>query len=152
MKIFIIVFILLFILSCSKDEPAVKTKTQLLTETQWKYEAGGIDIDKNGVIDIPIEQTGMIPPCALDNLGSFRANGTGVNFEGATKCDPSLPDSTFFNWAFTNNESRINITGSAFAGISGEFVIKELSANRFTISKDTTISPWNAAIIVSLKH
>ena len=140
--------------SCSKDssENNGPTKTQLLTSGAWKYESGGADLDKNGTIDISLETIGTIPPCILDNSATFNADGTGINDEGATKCDPALPQTTSFNWSFANNETALNISGSGFAGISGQFKITTLSTTRLTIAKDTTVNNIPAALIVNLKH
>ena len=141
-------------LSCKKDssENNGPTKTELLTSSAWKYESGGADVDKNGSIDLSLEAIGTIPPCILDNSATFNADGTGINDEGATKCDPSLPQTTSFNWSFANNETALNISGNGFAGISGQFKITTLSTTRLTIAKDTTVNSIPATLIVNLKH
>lgn len=140
--------------ACSKDKPenTGPTKTELLTSGAWKYESGGADLNKDGTIDLTLETLGLVPACLLDNSATFNADGTGVNDEGATKCDPSLPQTTSFNWSFANNETALNITGSGFAGISGQFKITTLSTTRLTITKDTTVNSIPAALIVNLKH
>ncbi|MGN6164222.1 MAG: hypothetical protein ACTHOF_06765 [Flavisolibacter sp.] len=155
MKYFILSISICFaFLSCKKDDSSSdkQTKTDLITSGSWKYESGGADIDKNGSIDVDLESTGQIPACLLDNSATFNANGTGINDEGATKCDNSLPQTTTFTWAFVNNETAINIAGSAFAGISGQFKVVTLTDTKFTISKDTTVSSFPATLIVNLKH
>lgn len=141
-------------LSCKKDssENNGPTKTELLTSSAWKYESGGVDVDKNGSIDLSLETLGLAPACLLDNSATFNADGTGINDEGATKCDPSLPQTTPFNWSFANNETALNISGNGFAGISGQFKITTLTSTRLTIAKDTTMNNMSGTLIVNLKH
>lgn len=140
--------------SCSKDssENNGPTKTELLTSSAWKYESGGADINKDGSIDLTLETLGTIPPCILDNSATFNADGTGINDEGATKCDPSLPQTTSFTWSFANNETALNISGNGFAGISGQFKITTLTSTRLTIAKDTSLNNLSGTLIVNLKH
>jgi hypothetical protein len=140
---------------CSKDDnnnTNQPSKTDLLTSASWKYDSGGVDLDKNGTVDLSFETTGAVPACLLDNVVTFKTDGSGVNDEGTTKCDPALPQTSPFAWAFANSESAINISGSGFAGATGQFKIKELSSTKLSLSKDTTISNYPAAILVNLKH
>lgn len=140
--------------ACNKDKSdnTGPTKTQLLTSGAWKYESGGADINKDGSIDLTLETLGIIPPCTLDNSATFNADGTGINDEGATKCDPSLPQTTSFNWSFANNETALNISGNGFAGIRGQFKITTLSTTTLTIAKDTSLNGLSGTLIVNLKH
>jgi hypothetical protein len=140
-----------FLASCSKDEAA--NKTQLLTNQVWKYGSGGIDMNNDGTPELTFEALGVPPACALDNTGKFNTNNTGVADEGTVKCDPSSPQTSTFNWSFTNNETAITISGNGFAGLSGTFKIRELTATKFTLSKDTTVGGMlPASLILSLKH
>lgn len=141
-------------LSCKKDDSSSnnQTKIELITNGSWKYESGGADINKDGSIDVSLESTGQAPACILDNSATFNANGTGINDEGATKCDDALPQTTTFTWAFVNNQTAINVAGSAFAGLSGQFKIVALTDTKFTISKDTTVMNIPGTLIVNLKH
>ena len=146
-------FLLVFV-ACNKDDDdkTTQTKTQLLTSGSWKYESGGVDVDRNGSVDITLESTGAVPPCLLDNIATFSADGSGVNDEGPTKCDNSLPQTAPFNWSFANNETAINLSGTGFAGVTGQFKISTLTTTNFTIAKDTTVLGLPASLIVNLKH
>jgi len=141
--------------SCSEkntDPPPPPSNTELLTTGSWKYDNGGIDQDRNGTIDITFEMTGLVQPCVLDNSGTFNANGTGINDEGATKCNPALPQTTPFTWSFANNETSMNVAGSGIFGIGGLFKINTLTSAKLTLSKDTTIMAITVGLIVNLKH
>lgn len=155
MKYFPLALASCFVLfSCKKDNnnSNQSTKTQLLTTGSWKYDSGGADLDHNGSIDLTLEFLNAVPSCLLDNIVTFKTDGSGVNDEGASKCDPSSPQTTSFNWNFVNNENAVNISGSGFAGASGQFQIKELSSTKFTFTKDTTFNNIPATLIVNLKH
>lgn len=151
--------LLLFIISCKKssnNNDNTPSRTTLITTQSWQYENGGIDQDRNGTIDITLEATGQAQPCLLDNTGTFRSDGTGTADEGATKCNPASPQTNTFTWAFANNETTLNITGSGLFGQGGSFAIKGLTTTRLTLAKDTTLTvggtPFNASFLVNLKH
>lgn len=144
--------LLVSFVSCKKENnTAAATRTQLLTSSPWVYESGGVDTDGNGTIDLNLSMIG-IPPCVTDNKGIFNTNGTGVNDEGPTKCDPTAPQTTPFNWAFTNNESNLTISGNAFLGLSGSFRVRTLTSTQLTISRDTSVMGLSMAILLNLKH
>ncbi|MBA2746348.1 MAG: hypothetical protein H0U44_09000 [Flavisolibacter sp.] len=148
-----IIFVLGFA-ACKKSDPdPVVTNTDLITSGSWKFETGGIDTDGNGSIDLTMG-AGLLAPCIADNFADFSANGTGVANEGATKCDPAAPQTEPFTWAFTNNETRLNITGLNLFGLGNNFKITTLTETRLGLSKDTTLPGFPAAIslVVHLKH
>src|SRR5689334_11901361 len=86
--------------SCKKDDSdntgGGKTNTDYLTSSVWLYESSGVDVNKDGSVDQTLEQLG-VPACSLDNTLKFDTNGSATADEGATKCDPSDPQSTTFN-------------------------------------------------------
>lgn len=101
--------------SCQKsndDEP--KTKTALLSSSLWKIASIGVDLDKNNTVDLPYP----LENCEKDNTLEFKTDGTGITYEGATKCDPDDPDTENFTWSFKNNETILSIAipGSFFSG------------------------------------
>ena len=157
MKYTFLALVTLLLISCGKDDdndqPQQPTKTDLVTKSSWKYESGGIDQDKNGTVDINFSSLpGVLQPCILDNTATFAANGSGTTDEGATKCSPSAPQTGVFAWAFASNETAMNISGSVL-GLGGQFKIVALTDTKFTLSKDTTISPLGSvALVVNLQH
>src|ERR1700694_5084959 len=147
-----------FFPSCKKNSPAAASpsRTELLTSQSWKYESGGIDQDRNGTIDLTFEWTGLLHPCLLDNTATFNANGTGMTDEGATKCNASLPQTSPFTWSFANNETTLNIAGTALLGLGGAFQVQALTSNRLTLAKDSALTAGGftttVALIANLKH
>jgi len=140
-----------------KEKPKEPTRTEMITASTWKYDNGGIDQDRNGSIDITFEATGYVQNCALDNTGLFYTNHTGTTDEGPTKCNDTLPQTSVFNWAFSNNETLVDITGSGLFGLGGQFRINELTSAKLTLSKDSTFTfpgypPMTVGIIVNMKH
>lgn len=156
MKIFStasLLFFCLFVISCQKedDEP---TKTEQISSSPWVHESSGIDSDNNGTIDIPLTLAG-VPTCRLDNILTFRTDGTATSAEGATKCTPTDAESTDFRWSFGNNETTLNLSENVFSQLNGSFKIKTLNSSSFSLTRDTIITTpitLNATIIVNLKH
>jgi hypothetical protein len=63
------------------------------------------------------------------------------------------PATSAFTWSFSNNETVLDVSSGAIAGIGGSFKIKELSDTKFTLLKDTTITGLGATTaVVNLKH
>jgi hypothetical protein len=139
--------------ACKKDSSTTDTSTQQISSADWKYDTGGIG-DSNGNIIFGFP-AGTIPTCSLDNTIHFNSNGTGTISENADVC-PNTPvpaATTSFTWSFLNNQTILNVSAGAVAGIAGSFRIKELSATKFTLLKDTVITGLGSATaVVNLKH
>ncbi|MDB5253140.1 MAG: hypothetical protein JWP27_2309 [Flaviaesturariibacter sp.] len=137
--------------SCKKRKAdSEPTRTDLLVQQAWTYESSGLDFDRNGTVDAPLPIP--IPACSLDNTYVFNTNGSGVINEGATKCDVSAPQTSPFSWSFGPGQTSINLQSTALFGLGGQFKVNELTAARFILSKDTTISTVTFGIIINLKH
>ena len=132
------IFICLSLLSCKKDDDAGENKSELITSAAWKYDTGGIG-DASGNIVFDFVTAGVIPSCALDNTVKFEMGGAGTSYENADIC-PSSPATSTFGWSLLNNETVLNITGTATTGLSGQFTIKTLTTSKMTLLKDTTIT------------
>jgi len=140
--------------SCDKESdqpPAQPTQTDNITASAWVHESSGIDLDKNGTIDLASALAG-IPACRLDNVLTFQKGGTATAGEGATKCDAADPSTTNFNWSFADNEKSLVISNNVFTILNGKTNIKTLTATNLTLTKDTVISSNNVSLIVNLKH
>jgi hypothetical protein len=154
MKYLIFAVVLSFVVvACDKNESNDPSKTDLLISGAWKFNDAGLDIDNNGAIDIAFG-AGTLPSCVVDNQGTFNANGTGVNDEGATKCNITDPQTTTFNWSFQSNETMLTISGASVFGITGQFKVLELTSAKLSLSKDTSVAafPGSIGLIVNLKH
>jgi hypothetical protein len=102
-------------LSCKKEknEPTVKTKTELLTTGTWKLTAytstPAYDWYGNGVFATDI--LNALNPCEVDGFDTYRANGVVEINAGPLKCDPTDPQIFTAAWVFTNNETKIMYDG-----------------------------------------
>jgi hypothetical protein len=157
MKIFSTLFLAclcMVYVSCKKNETNnTPTKMDHITAGPWVHESSGVDVGRDGTIDIPMASLGTIPACRLDNLLTFRKDGTAVADEGATKCEGTDPQTSTFNWAFADNETSLQISGNVFTQLNGKSNIRTLNATTLSLSKDTTVAPFgNVAIVVNLKH
>jgi hypothetical protein len=151
MKHTLIILVFSFlILSCKKDSSSSTSKTDQITSADWKYDNGGIG-DATGNIIVNFSTFGVIPSCSLDNTIHFNSNGSGTVSEGANVCS-GAPATTPFTWNFSNNETVLNLSGGAVAGIGGSFKIKTLSSTQLSLLKDTTLSGVSGTMVVNLKH
>jgi Lipocalin-like domain len=119
---------------CSKDDddnPAPKTKTELITTGTWKFS----DAKVNGVSVAAFLQT-----CQKDNILTFLAAGTGTAAEGASKCSASDPDSAPFTWIFETNETVLFVSTPFFTGGSSTFTIVSLTETQLVVSQTITLS------------
>lgn len=104
-----LVALTLMVSSCKKDNdnptptpsgPQNKTKTELLSANNWKT----ISMMSDGYDFYTI-----MDDCEKDNFIKINANGSYVEDEGLTKCDPSDPQTKSGLWKFINNESALVI-------------------------------------------
>lgn len=106
---------LITISSCKKDEETAKTNTDHLTASPWKMTKmtinPGIDFG-NGILVTDLYA--FQEACSKDDTEKFNVGGTGVTDEGATKCDPTDPQTSSFKWAFASNESKLIFDGDTF--------------------------------------
>ncbi len=98
--------------SCGKDDPA-PSNTELLTSKTWKQtylKTAGLTQD--------------LDPCELDDRTTFSTDGIHLLDEGATKCDPSDPQTISGTWSFQDDETTLRLSGD---GVSSDFQILMLS-------------------------
>ena len=144
----------LIINSCSKKSSSSSTgdtKTQLITASAWKYDTAGIDLNGDGLIDEPLPG-GVIPSCIADNTLTFNTDSTGVENEGAIKCDTSAPETSNFTWAFNSSQSSIVLPDSVFGSFSGTITITSLTATQLHLEQAVTDSGFTVNVAVYLKH
>lgn len=114
--------------SCSKEEDDVQlSKTSLLTSATWKFEAAGLDIDKDGVLD----ETFDADECSLDNTIVFIADGSGIFSENSIVCDGEPADPQSFAWNLKENNTIINLVVPGI--INGDGNIKVLNDKKLSI-------------------
>jgi len=137
--------------SCKKsgagpDTPA-KSKTTLLTQASWKIQAVGIDADKNGVAET--DMTSSLPACQVDNIYSFKTDGTGMVDESAAKCNSADPQTKPFTWLFKNTETVLSGT---FGFSNGDATILSLNETNLVVTYDDNSTGPTYHILVTLKH
>lgn len=142
--------LLLFISTgCSKDNNDNVNKTEVLTQSSWKFSDAGVDNDRNGTIETSVASS--IDACLKDNIIVFNPNLTGTVDESTNVC-AGASQTTPFNWNFTNNENSLTISGNAIAGLSGTFKINTLSSSKLSLSKDTTVMGFTVSFVVDFIH
>lgn len=135
------------IIACSDKKETPKTNTEHLTQASWKFESEGLDLDKNGTIDLP---SGEVDDCTKDDILSFAVGGTGTRDEGPSKCETGDPQTSSFNWQFKNSEKEIAIDIPIFAGRSFNLhTLNDVSLKAYVDidTLGTSIRAW-----VTLKH
>jgi hypothetical protein len=127
-----------FILSsskCKKDDPIVKTKAELLTQTAWKI----TKLEARASTAAPwTDYTGFLQSCDKDNPTIFRSNATYEINEGATKCSPTDPQIVEAGtWVFENSETRIKFTQTGGIPYTGDIELLS-EANLILTSSETS--------------
>lgn len=152
LSLFLLLGIALLSNNCKKSSSG-NSNTTLLTTSAWIYDTGGIDADNNGTIDSPFP-AGFIQACEVDNLISFKSDGSGVIDEGATKCNTTDPQDRSFVWSFKNNNT-LNIPDSIYGVPGGDLKINTLTSTKLELEKQVQItSPITTTVyaIIDLKH
>jgi anaerobic selenocysteine-containing dehydrogenase len=133
-------------LSCEKDEEVVvKTKTELITSSSWKF-----DKATAGTFG---DVSSYVNACYKDNTFTFAANGTGNVDESTNICSPSSAGA--FTWTFQNSESTLNVSANLFQTGSTSFTLVSLTETNMVISQPVTLPPpvsITAVVEFTLKH
>jgi hypothetical protein len=128
------------IAGCKKDDNKDNgnSKTQMIASGSWKMTSDYIDPaeDVNGDGVPEHEILPFLETCEKDNLFSFTTDGTFTADEGASKCDPSDPQTQSTKWKFINNESLL-VVGEANSADTVSIV--ELSAATLKLRSSLTL-------------
>lgn len=93
----------------NKNDSTAKTKTELITSGSWKRTAlvstPAYDWNVNGVSNTDVLSIMFL--CEKDNFETYKTNGVVETNEGATKCNPSDPQTWAVSWAFADNETKL---------------------------------------------
>ncbi|HLX92258.1 MAG TPA: lipocalin family protein [Puia sp.] len=139
--------------SCSKKSSSsnnANNKLTLLTSGAWKIDTIGIDVDGNGTIDEALP--GGVPACIKDNTITFNADSTGVENEGAIKCDSSSPQTTNFQWSFNSTQTAINFPDSLVGSFGGTATIEVLTSTQLHLEQAVTESGVTVNVAIYLSH
>lgn len=141
------------IAGCKKDDNKDNgnSKTQMITSGSWKITSQYIDPaeDVNGDGVPEHEVFPFLDECERDNLFSFATDGTFTLDEGASKCDPSDPQTQSTTWQFINNESQL-VVGEANSADTVQLV--ELSAATLKFRSSMTLLGVTYSETVTFAH
>ena len=136
------------IFSCKKSsDSSSQSKTTLATQSSWKIQSVGADINKDGTVDSDV--TGQLQACQTDNIYTLKTDGTGTVDEGAAKCSSTDPQTSAITWSFKSNET---IFSGNLGFFSGDANISTLNATNFVLWKDTTLSSIPMRMYLTFKH
>lgn len=109
-----------FISSCSKDDDPQLSKLEYLTQKPWKLKS------------VNIVGIGASAPESyqLDDIYTFKTDGSYLFEEGASKGDPSDPQTITGTWEFAQNETVINLS---YGGFTFNQQILELNGNTLKV-------------------
>ena len=131
LKIFGIISMFSIVFPACKKGKDSDSKTQLLTNQEWKIIKSESKVNSDPFID----HYPSLPPCTQDDKYKFNTDNTYVLSEGASKCNPTDPDIIFSGtWHFTQNETKIQIDGT-------ESTIDQLNSSSFIISNSYYSNP-----------
>lgn len=145
----IVLFSLIVWSACKKSSGSggPSANMVLMTQATWKYDTSGIDLNKDGIVDIGDT---TVPLCEKEYTYLFNKDSTGILTEGATKCNASDPQTESFTWSFTNNQT--GLTASVNPLLSGGVNIFSLTQTSLILYKDTTLLGSSFRYVISLKH
>lgn len=118
--------------SCKKDDDSKSTR-DILIEGKWDLTSAkvnpGIEVFPGIVIsDLLIDED----PCDADDLTIFNADGTATGDEGATKCDPSDPQTySNGNWSLSSDEKQLTVD---FEGEAITFNVSSVSDTQLVLT------------------
>jgi len=128
-RILCIAVFTLLLVQCKKDEAPPKTPSELMVGT-WQITADSYSpaYDYFGNGTKITDAFTLYVACQKDDITTFKTNSEGEFNEGATKCDPSDPQSTAFLWTLKENNTVLNISALA------DFKIVQLDATTLKLS------------------
>jgi hypothetical protein len=135
---------MILLTGCGKesDPPPAKTKTQLISQGNWKFDhatAGGTDI------------SGSVNACFKDNTATFTGAGAMTLDESANVCTPSYAGN--YTWTFQSSETVLHLSAPIFTGGSSDFTIVALTETNLVLSQVMTVAPYPPTTVeVTFKH
>lgn len=121
--------------SCKKsndNSPASPSKTDLLTAKNWRITMATVTLAGSPL-------PGAIEKCSLDDFLKFSADKSLVHDEGATKCDPTDPQTDKGTWSMPS-DAKLTVALPSSSYPDGTFDIKELSATTMHLYMSDTQS------------
>lgn len=126
--------VLMFSSSCKKDDDD-PSNTDKITGKNFVMTAWTIDPPVDAGTGPFSDLFALLPACTKDDITIFNADGTMIDDEGATKCDPGDPQTDEGTWSFVDNETKLSIT---FDNETQVMDIVELTENTLKLSYEET--------------
>jgi len=135
--------------ACSKSKSSNSNNSNmtLMTQAIWKYDTSGIDLNKDGVVDL----TDNLQACVKDNTYQFKTDSTVIVDEGATKCNSTDPQTATYSWSISSGNPAI-LKSDATPLLASGLTVLTLTSTKLTVYKDTTVQGVSIWYIFSLKH
>lgn len=81
-----------------------------LAGTSWRLSASVSSVEDSGM-SIEVDLFALFPACSTDDVVTYNANGTATHDQGATKCDPSTPQSeTGGKWVLSSDKKTLDVS------------------------------------------
>ena len=128
--------------ACKKDSepaPGSSSRTDLLTAKNWRLSAYTSTYTAGGV-SVPTDEFAAMSACERDNFAKFSANKSVVFDEGATKCDPTDPQTETGSWDFNGDQTKLTIPVPQLGGTPLPLDIVDLSATTLHLRYSYTYS------------
>jgi hypothetical protein len=143
MKLLPLLFLVLLTANSCKKKNDQKSKTQLITERDWRVSEFKEKVSPATSWDNLLDGE---PACNLDDRYVFKTNNSYENNEGPTKCDSSDPQVIGTGtWALIDSETKFSLDGQSYT-------IIELTNDKFVIEFSLTNAGTTYTVQVAFVH
>jgi hypothetical protein len=146
---FVVIAATAILTSCSKDETTPtpnnnSTATTNLTAKDWKIT--GLIVS---TIIGDFNFLDSMDACQKDNLIKYNLDGSIIEKAGATKCEPTEPDTENGGvWALLNNDTKLRMID----GDTSVYDINTLNSTTAILKQTQTIDGFTTTITMTLKN
>jgi hypothetical protein len=121
--------------SCNKDDDDSPSKTKTISGKKFFVKSMNVSPGVTTPVGIITDLYSFMPDCVKDDFMTFNENGTVVDDEGATKCEPTDPQTESGTWEFLTDETQLKMT---YDGIAQVFDIETLTDSMLKLSYTDT--------------
>ena len=136
--------------SCKKNDdnsPSAPSKTDLLTTKSWRPTTATVSITAAGTT-LPL---GSLSACNADDVVKFGTDKSFTADAGATKCDPTDPQTTKGTWSMPTDTQLTLMSAGTSSIPGGTFDIKELTSSTLHLYSAETTSGVTTTIDITMK-
>ncbi|MCD6011285.1 MAG: hypothetical protein K0Q79_1147 [Flavipsychrobacter sp.] len=101
--------IVAIVTACNRAPTPKPNKQDMLRSGKWSISSGRVIIKLPNGKDTTLNYLDYLPFCRRDDYMVFHEGQTAAIFTASNKCSPADPDSTYFNWYFSNNETNLSM-------------------------------------------